>query len=148
MMHKIFFARVLLPVILPAFLAGCGSDDDGFSESLVEDRVSAIGVNGYLWRAALDTLSFMPMEDVDSAGGVIISDWYINPDVPTERLKVAVYILDQALRADGLKVSVFRQELADGIWSNANVRAATSMQIEEAILARARELRLKLIEED
>ncbi len=137
----------ILPIIFPVFLAACGSDDDGFSDSVIKDRTSAIGVNGYLWRGALDTLSFMPMEDVDSAGGVIITDWYVNPDVSTERLKVAVYILDRALRADGLKVSVFRQELVNGTWSNASVRAATAIQIEDAILARARELRLKSIDD-
>jgi len=61
---------------------------------------SAIGVNGYLWRATLDTLAFMPLASADPYGGVVITDWYVNPDKPDERFKATVYILDSRLRAD------------------------------------------------
>lgn len=138
-------AKALAATLLAASLAACGGGDKKLARSLDEDVTSALGVNGYLWRAALDTLSFMPMAQVDSAGGVIISDWYINPDVPEERLKVTVYILDRALRADGLRVEVFRQEYSMGSWANASVKAGTALQIEDAILTRARQLRIEVV---
>ena len=72
---------------------------------------------------------------------------FINPDAPTERLKVSAFILDKSLRADAVKVVVIKQELADGIWIDASVRAGTSLQIENTILTRARELRIRSIED-
>ena len=75
---------------------------------------AGIGVNTFLWRASLDTVSFMPLSSADPFGGVIITDWYSPPEVPSERFKMTVYILDRQLRADGIKVSVFRQQLASG----------------------------------
>ncbi len=101
-----------------------------------------IAVNTFLWRASLDTLSFMPLTTLDSQGGVIITDWRANPQVPTERFKVTVYILDRDLRADGVRVSVFRQELADIGWADANVSPNTSTMLENQILRRARELKV------
>jgi hypothetical protein len=106
----------------------------------------AIGVNGYLWRATLDTLAFMPLQSADPYGGVVITDWYVNPEKPGERFKATVYILDSRLRADGLNVTVFRQ-VADGSggWTNAPAADQTSTDIENAILTRARQLRLSNI---
>jgi hypothetical protein len=103
----------------------------------------AIGVNGYLWRATLDTLAFMPLASADPYGGVVITDWYVNPDKPDERFKATVYILDSRLRADGLNVTVFR-EVSNGAggWTEAPTSAQTSLDIENAILTRARQLRL------
>lgn len=146
-MRRLFkiLAKTVVAALLAGSLAACGGGDKKLARSLDEDVTSALGVNGYLWRAALDTLSFMPMAQVDSAGGVIISDWYINPDVPEERLKVTVYILDRALRADGLRVEVFRQEYSMGSWANASVKAGTALQIEDAILTRARQLRIEVV---
>lgn len=103
---------------------------------------SGLGINSYLWRATLDTLAFMPLTTVDSTGGVIITDWYANPQVPAERFKLTVYILDTRLRADGVKVSVFRQEQAEGDWRDAAVNAKTAVQLENQILRRARELKV------
>lgn len=102
-----------------------------------------IGVNGFLWRASLDTLSFMPLASADPFGGVIITDWYTNPDTPTERFKATVYILDSRLRADGLNVSI-NKEVRDaaGGWTAAPVAAQTEIDVENAILTRARQLRL------
>ncbi|MGH7025212.1 MAG: DUF3576 domain-containing protein [Caulobacteraceae bacterium] len=106
-------------------------------------QVGEIGVNGYLWRATLDTLAFMPLQSADPYGGVVITDWYVNPEKPDERFKATVYILDTRLRADGLNVSVFRQvNNGSGGWVNAPTAAQTSIDIENAILTRARELRL------
>jgi hypothetical protein len=102
-----------------------------------------IGVNGYLWRATLDTLAFMPLASADPYGGIVITDWYSNPEKPDERFKCTVYILDSRLRADGLKVSVFKQTKdAGGNWVDSASAAQTETDIENAILTRARQLRL------
>ena len=103
-----------------------------------------LGVNGYLWTASLDTLKFMPLASEDASGGVIITDWYSVPEVPNERVKVNVYILDKRLRADGIRVSVFRQTRpnANGNWAAAGVNPDTATKLEDAILSRARQLRL------
>ncbi|MDB5433661.1 MAG: hypothetical protein JWP35_4777 [Caulobacter sp.] len=104
-----------------------------------------LGVNGYLWRASLDTLAFMPLASADPYGGVIITDWYTNPEQPGERFKATVYILDTRLRADGLNVTVFKQINNGGGWVDAPTSAQTETDIENAILTRARQLRLSNI---
>jgi hypothetical protein len=102
-----------------------------------------IGVNGYLWRATLDTLAFMPLASADPYGGTVITDWYTNPEKPDERFKCTVYILDTRLRADGLKVTVFKQTRSPGgDWVDSPTAAQTETDIENAILTRARQLRL------
>jgi hypothetical protein len=102
-----------------------------------------IGVNGYLWRASLDTLAFMPLVSADPYGGIIITDWYSNPEKPDERFKCTVYILDTRLRADGVNVSVFKQvKDGTGAWTDAPVADQTASDLENAILTRARQLRL------
>lgn len=107
---------------------------------------AGIGVNAYLWRASLDTVAFMPLASADPYGGVINTDWYVNPEKPDERFKVTIYILDTRLRADGLTVSVFKQTKgADGQWTDSNSSAQTQTDIENAILTRARQLRLSNI---
>lgn len=107
---------------------------------------SEIGVNSYLWRASLDTLSFMPLASADPWGGVIITDWYASPEKPDERFKATVYILDTRLRADGLNVAVFKQvKDAAGAWADAPTAGQTETDIENAILTRARQLRLSTL---
>ena len=102
-----------------------------------------IGVNSYLWRASLDTISFMPLATADPFGGVIITDWYAPPEALEERFKVNVYILDRDLRADGLRAAVFRQtQDPAGQWIDAAVDAQTATDLENAILDRARQLRI------
>ncbi|MFQ5348801.1 MAG: DUF3576 domain-containing protein [Rhodothalassiaceae bacterium] len=126
-------------------LAACGSDDEQAAAS--DMSMSGLAVNGYLWRAALDTLSFMPMIDVDPRSGAIITDWYTNPETPRERMKVAVFIIGRELRADALKVNVIREERNEaGVWVNRPVRAGTQLRIEDAILTRARQLRIDTLE--
>ncbi len=100
-----------------------------------------IGVNGYLWRASLDTVSFMPLKSADPFGGVIITDWYVSDKTPNERLKLTVYILDRRLRADAVRVSVFKQRRRGG-WRDAPVGKETARKIENQILTRARQLRI------
>ena len=102
----------------------------------------ALGVNSYLWRASLDTVSFMPVNSADPFGGVIITDWHSPTEAPSERFKLNVYILGRALRADGVRVAVFRQvQDRRGTWKDAGVPEETSIKIEDAILFRARQLR-------
>ena len=102
---------------------------------------SALGVNAYLWRGALDTLSFMPLASADPFGGVIITDWYTPPSSPDERFKATAYILGRQLRSDGVRLSIFRQVYQDGHWVDAPVSKVTVNDIENKVLARARQLR-------
>ena len=102
---------------------------------------SALGVNAYLWRGALDTLSFMPLANADPFGGVIITDWYQSPASPGERFKATAYILGRQLRADGVRVRIFRQVSRGGRWVDDEVSPQTTAEIEDKVLARARELR-------
>jgi hypothetical protein len=104
---------------------------------------SGLGVNSFLWRASLDTLAFLPIASADPFGGVILTDWYSPADGPGDRFKVNVYILDRQLRADALKVSVFRQVKDNsGTWRDATVAKETVSSMEDTILTRARQLRL------
>ncbi|MEG3088432.1 DUF3576 domain-containing protein [Sphingomonas sp. PB4P5] len=130
-----------LTLAAPLALAACGGGKDRPQADLAASRITTIGVNSYLWRASLDTLSFMPLVQTDSNGGVIVTDWYINPAAPTERVKVTVTILDQDLRADGLRVAALREVNQGGQWVAAPVKAATVQKLEDAILTRARDLR-------
>ncbi len=113
-----------------------GGDDEAVGNT-------GIGVNGFLWRASLDTLSFLPLSSADPFGGVIITDWYAPPESPSERFKVTVYILGRELRSDGVRVAVFRQKKDSASdWLDANTGENTSTSLENAILTRARELRV------
>lgn len=104
---------------------------------------TGIGVNSFLWRASLDTLSFMPLNSADPFGGVIITDWYSPPETPNERFKVTGYILGTALRSDAIKVSVFRQvRVGSDQWADAVVEPGTVTAMEDSILTRARQLRI------
>ncbi len=105
------------------------------------DEGAALGVNAYLWRGALDTLSFMPLSSADPFGGVIITDWYQPAAATGERFKATAYILGRQLRADAIRVSIFRQVEQGGQWVDAPVSAETVGEIENKVLARARSLR-------
>lgn len=122
-------------------LAACGRKNARPKADMAASRVTTIGVNSYLWRAALDTVSFMPLLQTDSSGGVIVTDWYANPANPGERVKLTVTILDQDLRADAVRVAAVRQVAAGGGWADAPVQAATVQRLEDIILTKARELR-------
>ncbi|HYK78119.1 MAG TPA: DUF3576 domain-containing protein [Micropepsaceae bacterium] len=155
--------RILIIAACACLLAACSSDNStaastattstssgsswfwpfgGNSDDAPAAEMPQLGVNSYLWRATLDTLNFMPLASADPVGGVVISDWYAAPDKPDEHVKVTVYILDRRLRADAVKVSVFRQVRNANGWADAAVNADTGIKLENAILARARELRL------
>ena len=132
---------VSIMLLLTLGACGGGGKKERLRYDLAASKVTQIGVNSYLWRAALDTLSFMPMAQVDSNGGVIVTDWYSNPSVPSERMKLTVTILDQDLRADAVRVAASRQVSGSGQWADAPVDAATVQKLEEIILSKARDLR-------
>lgn len=140
-------------------LAGCGTNESvkpeknppkvnlnpfGGSASTAAGSAPQVGVNSFLWRATLDTLTFMPLASADPFGGVVITDWYAPPETPNERFKVTVYVLDRRLRADAVKVAVFREVRPEGAsdWSAAPVDPRTALTLENAILTRARQLRI------
>ncbi len=120
-----------------------GGRDDAASKA----GQSGIGVNAFLWRASLDTLSFLPIASADPFGGTIISEWYAPPSSPNERVKINVYIMGRELRADAVRVTVFRQQNTTAGWVDAQVATATAGSVEDAILTRARQLRVKQIAE-
>ncbi len=113
-----------------------GNDKDEASED------NGIGVNSYLWRAALDTVSFMPLASADPFGGVILTDWYIPAENSAERYKMNVFILGRQLRSDGIRVRVFKQTASNGQWIDSEVPADMVRKLEDTILTRARQLRV------
>jgi hypothetical protein len=135
-------SRLALVLVLGAMgVAGCSHG--GQAPQRAAAPAGAIGVNAYLWRATLDTLAFMPLQSADPFGGVVVTDWYVNPEKPDERFKVTVYILDTRLRADGLNVTTFKQiKDRSGNWVDSAVAGQTDIDLENAILTRARQLRL------
>ncbi|HBN21969.1 MAG TPA: DUF3576 domain-containing protein [Holosporales bacterium] len=168
-MRKNLFLNLFLLGSMAAFLTSCANMPEAEEDEIVTKRERkyqgygkffgedtllfggdnsakkpdvGIGVNSYLWKASLDTLSFMPLKSVDPFGGVISTEWYVPKDSPNERVKVDVRILDRVLRADGLSISIFRQEYQKGRWVNAGVNPATKREIEDAILTRARQLKV------
>ena len=116
----------------------------GSGKEKKDDEGTGVAVNAFLWRASLDTINFIPLVQADPFGGVIITDWYTPAETPNERMKVQVTILDRALRADGVRVSVFKQQQnpKGGGWVDAQVDPHTNTDIEDAILTRARQLRI------
>jgi len=158
MSHARSLARAVALGGLGLGLAACSSLGDPFGNpfasspreqqreaDLAASNVTAIGVNSYLWRASLETLSFMPLTQADSSGGVIVTDWYSNPQNPNERVKLSVSILDQDLRADALRVAASREVLQGSTWVTAPVQAATVQKLEDIILTKARDLRRSAI---
>ena len=128
-------------LILVALVASGCSRNREIPNRVAPSRMTSIGVNAYLWRAAIDTVSFAPLLQADANSGVIITDWYSNPTSPGERIKLTVSILDQDLRADALRVAASRQVLQSGAWVDAPVAAATVQKLEDIILTRARDIR-------
>ena len=138
---RVLLGRTAAAIAGAALLASCGGGQDRPKADLAASKITTIGVNSYLWRASLETLSFMPLLQTDSNGGVIVTDWYANPGNPGERVKVTVSILDQDLRADALRVAASRQVAQGGGWVDAPVQAATVQKLEDIILTKARDLR-------
>jgi hypothetical protein len=134
--------KLTIAALAVAALAASGcARNRNLPTQLAPARLTTIGVNGYLWQAALDTVSFAPLLQADANSGVIITDWYANPKAPSDRVKLTVTILDQDLRADALRVAASRQVLQNGTWVEAPVTAATVQKLEDIILTRARDIR-------
>ncbi len=149
-MPRIAFRVIVLAGI--AALAACG----GGSSKEVADRYRPVHlesaqnmrVNGYLWQAALETLHFMPIVSTDATGGVIVTDWYADPSAPNERVKIRIAVMDSRLRADALKVSINRQAKdRTGEWTEVPVQQTTVAGVEDAILVRARQIRIGTVTE-
>lgn len=151
--NRLSIARTLAVCSVAALaLSACGhhrdkTDEPARAVPLAPSQTTTLGVNSYLWRASLDSVSFMPLLQSDSNGGVIITDWYTNPKNPGERMKVSIAILSDDLRADALRVSAVREVSQNGSWISAPVQAATVQKLEEVILTRARDLRRQAIVE-
>lgn len=135
-LHKTAAALLVLTLATP----GC-SRNRNLPTQLAPSQVTTLAINSYLWRAAIDTVSFAPLLQANPQSGVIITDWYANPKAPGERVKLTVAILDPDLRADALRVSAARQIFQNGAWVEAPVSAATVQKLEDIILTRARDLR-------
>lgn len=138
-------ANLAVVIAAVAGLGACASGGDRPEADLAASQVTTIGVNSYLWRASLETVSFAPLLQADSNGGVIVTDWYANPENPGERVKMTITILDQDLRADALRVAASRQVSQGGAWVDAPVQAATVQRLEDIILTKARELRRQTV---
>jgi hypothetical protein len=135
-LHTTAAALMVLAIATP----GC-TRDRNIPSQLAPSQVTTLAINSYLWRAAVDTVSFAPLLQANAQSGVIITDWYSNPKAPGERVKLTVAILDPDLRADAVRVSAAKQVYQNGAWVDAPVTAATVQKLEDIILTRARDLR-------
>ena len=128
----------------PGLFSGrSGNMLDAFRKSKEGVAALALPVNPYLWRASLDAISFMPLAEVDSTGGVLTTDWYSNPKTPNEQVKINILILGRALTPQSLKVTMFKQEKKGDNWVNTTAAESTVKKLEDAILTNARRLRVK-----
>jgi hypothetical protein len=138
-MNRLFTTATALMVLAVA-TPGC-SRNRNLPTQLAPSQVTTLAINSYLWRAAVDTISFAPLLQANAQSGVIITDWYTNPKAPGERVKLTVAVLDPDLRTDALRVSAAKQVYQNGAWVDAPVSAATVQKLEDIILTRARDLR-------
>ena len=137
-MNRLLTTTALM--VLATATPGCARDRT-LPNQLAASQVTTLAINSYLWRAAIDTVSFAPLLQANPSSGVIITDWYRNPKAPNERVKLTVAVLDPDLRADALRVSAAKQVYQNGAWYDAAVSAATTQKLEDIILTRARDLR-------
>ncbi|MCJ8191149.1 DUF3576 domain-containing protein [Sphingomicrobium aestuariivivum] len=123
-------------------LSACGGGNKAMAPvAMAPSAMTQIGVNAYLYQAAVDTLSFAPLLQADATNGVVLTDWYADPNTPGERIKLTAAILDAALRADAVRVTAVREVNQNGMWVVAPVEAATVQKLEDIILTRARDIR-------
>ena len=145
-MNRLFTTAATMMVLTVA-TSGC-SRNRNLPTQLAPSQVTTLAINSYLWRAAVDTVSFAPLLQANAQSGVIITDWYTNPRAPGERVKLTVAVLDPDLRADALRVSAAKQVYQNGGWVDSPVSAATVQKLEDIILTRARDLRRSTIAPD
>ena len=103
----------------------------------------AMSVNPFLWRAALETIDFMPLSSADQVGGTIITDWYSTSNNETERCKLNIFITGINLKTENLRVVSFCQEFKNPTWVNKKVELEKNIKIENAILNNAKKLKLQ-----
>lgn len=115
------------------------------SDKTAAETGGKIGVNIYLWRAALESVAFMPITQADSNGGVIVTDWYSQPGRADERVRANILILGKTLRADALKVTIFKQARKGGEWTDIAVSQATTTALEDTILTKARAIKVQTL---
>jgi hypothetical protein len=108
---------------------------------------SGMPVNALLWRAALDVASFVPLRDVDTFGGSVVTEWYVPEDQPNRRIKLAVFVVGLELRSDAIQVRAYVQNRNGNDWTNVGRDADLGRKLEDLILARARELRAATVSE-
>jgi hypothetical protein len=135
-LHTTAAALIIVAIATP----GC-SRNRTIPNQLAPSQVTTLAINSYLWRAAVDTVSFAPLLQANAQSGVIITDWYASPKAPGERVKLTVAVLDPDLRSDAIRVSAAKQVYQNGAWVDAPVSAATVQKLEDIILTRARDLR-------
>ena len=112
-----------------------------------KNNSAAMPINALLWRASLDIASSIPLDDVDTFGGTIVTEWYQLDAADEERIKLAIFVLDRELRSDGIRVVVYVQKQQDGVWSDHGTDTEMGLQLEELILTRAREIRATTVSE-
>lgn len=112
-----------------------------------DDNGDSMPVNALLWRAALEIAAFVPLDDVDTFGGSILTEWYSLANRPDERIKLMIFVVGRELRSDAIQVRVFAQKADNGSWGVATRDDALANKIEELILTRAREMRAAAIAE-
>lgn len=139
-MTRRFQISVTALMVLAIATPGC-SRNRNLPSQMAPSQITTLAINSYLWRAAVDTVSFAPLLQANAQNGVIITDWYANPKAPGERVKLTVAILDPDLRADAVRVSAAKQVYQNGGWVDSPVSAATVQKLEDIILTRARDLR-------
>ena len=138
-MNKKSIAILFFSVFI--FLSNCSKKIDEEISDIEKSQVS-MAVNAFLWRASLDTVSFIPLDIVDPIGGVITTQWYEDTNNSNERIKLTIYIKDRRLRADGVSVNIFREVMLTDRWVKADTNPDTANLIEASILTKARELRI------
>ena len=118
-------------------------------DELLNDKGQSGGmpVNALLWRAALDVTSIVPLDDVDTFGGSIVTEWYVPDDEPYRRLKLAVFVVGLELRSDAIQVRAYVQTRDGDGWTNTGRDSALARKLEDLILTRARELRAAAVSE-
>jgi len=135
--------KIAVRIVLVKLTGESGMVISGADESSKDAGKNPLGVNSFLWRATLDTLAFMPLASADPFGGVILTDWYEDPKTRGERFKVNALILDRQLRADSIRITSFKQvKNAKGEWVDAPIDSSVARKMEDAVLTRARELRV------
>ena len=101
----------------------------------------SLPVNALLWRAALDIASFVPLDDVDTFGGSIVTEWHQPKATPNQRLKLTMFVIGRELRSDAITVRAYIQNLIGTEWVDAGRDEALGRKLEDLVLTRARELR-------